>query len=190
MVRLAVVVKTEHSGVRRRVIAVALAFVSLDFVTKQLVVTQLEGQPPMRVVGDILRLWVGRNPGAAFSMGANGSTVLFTIIASAAVIGIGVYAPRMVMSIASPTMPWAVPLLMAGAAGNLLDRLLRAPGFGRGHVVDFIELPHFPIFNVSDMCITASVVLYLLASMSATRAQKRSQQGSASLPDMSSERPQ
>jgi len=58
-----------------------------------------------------------------------------------------------------------------------VDRLVRSPGFGRGHVVDFLALPHFPIFNVSDMCITAAVVIYLAASVSASRRERSQRDG-------------
>ena len=62
---------------------------------------------------------------------------------------------------------WAVALglLCAGVSGNLVDRLFRAPGPFRGHVVDFLELPHWPIFNVADMCITAAAALILVLSV-------------------------
>ena len=53
------------------------------------------------------------------------------------------------------SMAWAVTLglLLGGAAGNLTDRLLRSPGVFRGEVVDWIQLPHWPVFNVADSCI-------------------------------------
>jgi signal peptidase II len=62
---------------------------------------------------------------------------------------------------------WAVALglLCAGVAGNLTDRLFRPPGVLRGHVVDFLELPHWPVFNVADMCITAAAVMVLVLAM-------------------------
>jgi signal peptidase II len=62
---------------------------------------------------------------------------------------------------------WAVALglLCAGVGGNLTDRLFREPGFLRGHVVDFLQLPHWPIFNVADMCITSAAVLILVLSV-------------------------
>jgi signal peptidase II len=59
----------------------------------------------------------------------------------------------------------ALGLLCAGVAGNLSDRLFRSPGPFRGHVVDFLELPYWPIFNVADMCISAAAVLILLLAV-------------------------
>jgi signal peptidase II len=61
---------------------------------------------------------------------------------------------------------WAVTLglLLGGALGNLLDRLTRSPGFGRGWVVDFISVPHFASFNVADSGITVGAALAILLS--------------------------
>jgi signal peptidase II len=59
----------------------------------------------------------------------------------------------------------ALGLLCAGVGGNLTDRLFRAPGFLRGHVVDFLQLPRWPIFNVADMCITGAAILILVLSV-------------------------
>ena len=66
---------------------------------------------------------------------------------------------------------WAVAfgLLLAGIAGNLTDRLVRDPGPLRGHVVDFLMLPHWPVFNVADMCINAAAVLILVQAFRGIR---------------------
>jgi len=156
-------------SVRARVFAFAAVAVAADFVTKQAAVTFLEGEPPVQVLGPLLRLWVGRNPGAAFSIGDEGSTLVFTAIAVAAIAGLTVWMPRIIASIDSPLMAPVVSLAVAGAAGNLIDRVFRSPGIGHGHVVDFIALPNFPIFNVSDMCITAAAALYICANVGASR---------------------
>ena len=95
---------------------------------------------------------------------------MFTIIAIAAIAALVIWMPRIIASVDSRLMVPTVALAMAGAAGNLVDRLVRSPGFGHGHVVDFIALPNFPIFNVSDMCITAAAALYILANFGVGRA--------------------
>ena len=66
---------------------------------------------------------------------------------------------------------WAVALgvLLAGVAGNLTDRLFRAPGPLKGHVVDFLMLPHWPIFNVADMCINVAAGLILVQAFRGIR---------------------
>src|ERR1019366_5189392 len=57
----------------------------------------------------------------------------------------------------------ALGLLLAGAAGNLCDRLMRAPGIGRGAVAGFIDLQHFADFNIADSCLTCGAVARGLA---------------------------
>jgi signal peptidase II len=59
------------------------------------------------------------------------------------------------------SLPWAVTLglLLGGATGNLTDRLLRSPGLFRGDVVDWIQLPHWPVFNVADSAIVCGGLL-------------------------------
>ena len=71
----------------------------------------------------------------------------------------------------SATSAWAIAfgLLLAGIAGNLTDRLVRAPGVLRGHVVDFLMLPHWPIFNVADMCINVAAALILVQAFRGIR---------------------
>ena len=56
-----------------------------------------------------------------------------------------------------------------GALGNLLDRIFREPGFLRGHVVDFIQLPYWAIFNVADMAVVCSAVLIVILTLRAFR---------------------
>ncbi len=59
---------------------------------------------------------------------------------------------------------WAVAfgLLLAGVGGNLTDRLFREPGPMRGHVVDFLQLPNWPVFNIADICINLAAGLIIL----------------------------
>jgi signal peptidase II len=58
----------------------------------------------------------------------------------------------------------ALGLVLGGAVGNLVDRVFRAPAPGRGHVVDFLELPNWPVFNLADSAIVAAAVLMVLLS--------------------------
>ncbi len=132
--------------------AIGVALLVLDFVTKQLAVTRLDPEHPVRLAGGLLHLQLVRNPGAAFSLGEN-ATPVFTALAVVALVIISWWLlPRV-------RLPWwvvATGLLLAGVAGNLVDRLVRAPGVFHGHVVDFLQLPHWPIFNVADMCLTSA----------------------------------
>lgn len=143
--------------------AVALAILALDQGSKALVVaTMTEGQT-IEVLGPVLQWHFVRNPGAAFSLGA-GSTWIFSIVAAAVVAVIVLFARR----IRSPLWAGVFGLVLGGALGNLADRLFREPGFGVGHVVDFISTPWMmpAIYNVADSAIVvamcALVVLTLL----------------------------
>lgn len=137
--------------------AVALVAYATDVVTKVLAVDLLDGRPDVRVVGDVLTLHLVRNPGAAFSTGTS-----FTIgLSVLAIIATGVvlfFARR----VGSTLWAWALGLLLAGITGNLTDRLLRAPGPLEGHVIDFLRLPNWPVFNVADMCINVGAALILV----------------------------
>jgi signal peptidase II len=140
--------------------ATALLGIGLDQGTKALVTTTAEGKPPLHVIGKVLTIDVSRNAGAAFSF-APAATVLFTCLAVATVVVIVTKISRL------RSVAWAITLglVLAGAVGNLSDRLVRAPGFGRGAVVDFIDLQHFATFNVADSCLTCGAVLAVLLSL-------------------------
>jgi signal peptidase II len=135
-------------------LVVAAVVWTVDQITKVLAVNALSDRPPIDLIGSILRLNLVRNPGAAFSLGA-GFTVIFSLIA----IGVVVVVVRTARTLDSAA--WAVALggLLGGALGNLTDRMFRSPGPLRGHVVDFLQLPHWPIFNVADMSVVGSVGL-------------------------------
>lgn len=130
----------------------------VDQLVKLLAVARLEPNVPVRIVGDWLTLRLIRNPGAAFSMGES-MTIVFTVLAAAALVVAWVWlAPRV------RTRWWAVAvgLGIAGVTGNFIDRILRAPGVLRGHVVDMISVKGFAIFNVADMMLTSAAILVLL----------------------------
>jgi signal peptidase II len=132
----------------------------LDQLAKWLAVARLAGRPPVELIGDWLTLTFLRNPGAAFSLGT-GSTVVFTVVAAVVVVVILRSARRL------RSAWWAVALggLLGGALGNLTDRLLREPGFPAGHVVDFISVKYFAVFNVADMAIVGSAILMVVLSL-------------------------
>lgn len=137
---------------------VALVVYAADQATKALAVARLEPGVPVEVLGPVLRLQLLRNPGAAFSL-ATGATWVFTVVAVVVAVAVVRYARRL------GSTAWAVSLalLLAGAVGNLTDRLLRAPGFARGHVVDFLALPRWPVFNLADsaICVAAALIVVL-----------------------------
>jgi signal peptidase II len=140
--------------------AIAAAGYALDVVSKMLAVEHLTGRAPVRVVGDFLTLYLARNPGAAFSTGTS-YTLALTCVAVAAVVGV-LWVSRRLHSTG-----WAIGLgfLLAGVLGNLTDRIFRSPGVFRGHVVDFLQLPHWPIFNVADVCINVAAGVIILQAL-------------------------
>lgn len=152
--------------------------VTLDQVTKALVVAKLPENVVVPVLGNALQFLSVRNPGAAFSFAVN-MTWVFSLISAAVVVAIVVYARRI------RSMWWAIVLgmLLGGALGNLSDRLFREPGFGRGHVVDFISTPWMmpAIYNVADSFICVSMVVFVLlvilgVNLDGTRAVSEKQQ--------------
>lgn len=139
-----------------------MAGLALDILTKTLAVAKLDPENPTRLVGGLITLRLIRNPGAAFSLGEN-ATIFFALLAVAALVVVGIW---MVPKVAVRSWAIATGLLLAGIAGNLVDRLFRAPGVFRGHVVDFIQLPYFgAIFNVADMCLTFAAATILVISL-------------------------
>ena len=136
---------------------VAAAVFVVDVITKIIAVAALTPDQPVKVIGTLLTLDLVRNSGAAFSFGP-GMTIGFTLIA----VGVIFFIVRTSRRLHS--MAWAVTLglLLGGAAGNLTDRLLRSPGVFRGEVVDWIQLPHWPVFNVADSCIVCGGFLAVL----------------------------
>jgi signal peptidase II len=141
----------------RLLLAVAAGIFGADLVTKTIVVATLSDRAPVRLLGGLLTLRVLRNSGAAFSIGTS-MTAVFTLIAVVVIISILRTARRL------RSLAWAVTLglLLGGATGNLGDRLFRSPGPLRGHVVDWIELPHWPVFNVADSAIVCGGILAVL----------------------------
>ncbi|GAA3683572.1 signal peptidase II [Arthrobacter ginkgonis] len=142
---------------RRRLAALALAIAvvgyGLDQLTKWIVETRMYEGQSIDVLPPLLRWHFIRNPGAAFSIGTD-VTWIFTLVMAAVVAYILVLLRKVT------SLVWAVALgaLLAGAAGNLTDRLFREPSFGMGHVVDFIALPNFAIFNIADSLIVCSMI--------------------------------
>lgn len=140
---------------------VAVLAWSIDQITKIVVVDSLPMGRSVPFLGELLQLTYVLNPGAAFSLG-EGTTWIFAIIASAVVVFLLVFARR-IRSIA-----WAVVfgLLLGGTLGNLTDRLFREPGFGVGHVVDFLHVWGFPaIFNIADVCIVSAMGLFIILTL-------------------------
>ncbi|GAA4530985.1 signal peptidase II [Brachybacterium paraconglomeratum] len=152
------------SGARRRlsrgtvlgtIAVIAAVLAVIDQITKNWAVENLPLLDPQPFLGEVLQLTLLYNSGAAWGMGAE-ITPVVTCLQIAIVIGVIVFALKAVRS------PWytaALGLIMGGALGNIHDRLLRDPGPFHGAVVDFLELPNWPVFNVADMAVVGGAIL-------------------------------
>ncbi len=131
--------------------AIAALVLLADQASKWAAVENLTGRGRVDVIDGVLWLHLTRNPGAAFSM-ATGATWLLTAVALVVVVVI----IRISRNLGSRGWAAALGLLLGGALGNLGDRLFRAPSFFHGHVIDFLEFPNWPIFNLADSSIVTA----------------------------------
>ncbi|MFD4181920.1 signal peptidase II [Rhodococcus sp. NPDC058514] len=141
-------------------IAIAALILGLDLITKILAVRHIEPGNPISVIGDVVTLTLVRNPGAAFSM-ATGMTWVLTLVAIGVVIGV----IKIGRTLRSPWWALGLGLVLGGALGNLIDRLFRAPGPLQGHVVDFVSVGWWPVFNVADSAIVCGAILLVALTL-------------------------
>ena len=150
---------TQPSHTRRLALPVIIALIgyTLDQLSKNWVLSNMSEGETIPVLPPVLSWHFVRNPGAAFSMGTE-YTWVFTII-MVAVAGYVIY------KLASTTHTiWLASLgaLLGGILGNLTDRLFQEPAFGLGHVIDFIAVPNFAVFNIADSLIVCSMIVICL----------------------------
>ena len=138
---------------------VAVCVWALDQLTKLAAVAWLDDGESVTLIPQVFWLTLTRNAGAAFSTGT-GFTLVLSLIAVVVVL--------VVLRLATTLRDrwWAVGLglLLGGATGNLTDRILRDPAPFRGHVVDFLHLTHWPVFNVADIALTFAAITIILRS--------------------------
>jgi signal peptidase II len=144
----------------RLLLSVAAVVLALDVVTKVVAVKLLPPGQPVSIIGDTVTWTLVRNSGAAFSM-ATGYTWMLTLIATGVVIGIFWMGRRLV----SPWWAVGLGMILGGAMGNLVDRFFRAPGPLRGHVVDFLSIGWWPVFNVADPSVVGGAILLVALSV-------------------------
>ena len=111
---------------------------------------------PQRLFGNV-RFELARNSGSAFSR-FQGYTPILAVLA----IVIAILIARTLRQTRDRWMLVGLVLVLGGALGNLVDRLARSPGFLRGHVVDFVAVGWFPVFNVADSCITVGAIILVV----------------------------
>lgn len=144
----------------RYLLVVALSIYVADLVTKVLAVHYIDPADPISIIGDTVTLTLVRNPGAAFSM-ATGMTWLLSLVAIAVVIGV----IRIGRTLRSPWWALGLGLVLGGALGNLTDRLFRSPGPLQGHVVDFVSVGWWPVFNVADSAVVCGAILLVALTL-------------------------
>lgn len=157
------VLRVRRRGIGRPAAIAAVAGIALlalvaDQVTKAWAEGALTLHVSRPVVGELLQFQLLYNSGAAWGLGA-GITPVVTCLQIAICIGALVFVVR---SVRSAWWACALGLIVGGALGNIHDRLLRPPGPFRGEVVDFLQLPNWPIFNIADMCVVGGAILIVL----------------------------
>jgi signal peptidase II len=129
----------------------------LDLATKLWAVSTLSHRSDIKVIGSFFKLTLVRNSGAAFSL-AEGATIFLSIFGILFLCAILYFSPRIT------SKGWAVVLglVMGGILGNLVDRIFREPGVLRGHVIDWMQLPNWPIFNIADSAIVIAALIAMV----------------------------
>jgi signal peptidase II len=137
--------------------ATAAMVFALDRLTKVWAAHALADRP-IDLIGGVLTLRYTTNSGGAFSLGQR-TPWLFagaTLIVSGLIVLTAFRSRNAVSAL-------GLGLVLGGALGNLADRALRGPGLS-GHVVDFIDLHRWPVFNVADSAIVIGAVVIAWAS--------------------------
>jgi signal peptidase II len=141
------------------IISAVAGIVLVDQLTKAWAVSAL-ADGPKSIIGDTVVLEVARNSGGAFSR-FRGYTPILAVLA----VGVTVFLARAVRRTTDRWLLLGLVLVLGGALGNLGDRFFRSPGFLRGHVVDFVAVGWWPLFNVADSCITVGAVVLVARTL-------------------------
>lgn len=134
-----------------------LGIIGLDQLTKQLVKRNMELGESIEVFGEYLQITSHRNQGAAWGMFQGQMTFFYIVTAVVLAMMVYIYAKE---AKGKPMLQIGVGFLVAGALGNLIDRIIYQ------EVIDFVDVLivnyHFPIFNVADASLTVGVALMLI----------------------------
>jgi signal peptidase II len=151
------------------ILGVLFLLVGCDHVTKHAAKSRLEGAPGHEVIRGVVNLQYVENTDVAFNLLrwvpetvrkplllVTGGVAMLGLVILAVTAAFGRARPRSILGV-------ALVLVTAGAVGNGLDRIVR------GYVVDFVRVPHWPVFNVADVYVTAGAALLALAAWRANR---------------------
>ena len=144
----------------RILFSVAWAVWILDLATKIWAVNNLSYKSNIKVIGEFLQLTFVRNPGAAFSF-ASGATIFLSLFSLVVMVVVLYYAPK----ITSRGWAGVLGLVLGGILGNMVDRIFREPGLLRGHVIDWLQIPNWPVFNIADMAIVSAALLSMVLTI-------------------------
>jgi signal peptidase II len=144
----------------KRLYLIAWIIWLLDFATKSWALNTLDPRDPIELIGSFLQLTLVKNSGAAFGL-ATGATLVLSIFGCLVVATIAYFAPK----ITSKGWTVVLGLALGGIVGNLSDRIFREPGFLTGHVIDWIELPNWPVFNIADSAIVIATTIAVVLSI-------------------------
>ncbi len=146
----------------------AAAVVAVDQISKRWA-EQNFATERMEVIPDVLWVTYVENPGSAFSMFQDAGVWLGLAAAGAVgIVGWALRTPRPGIEVIG------LGLVLGGAMGNLVDRATRGEGLLDGKVVDWIQIPNFPVFNLADSALTLGVGLVLLSALRQSIAASRS----------------
>ena len=151
----------------KSLIAVAVGIVVVDSSSKALALRTLDSNPH-RVLGSLLEIQLTTNRGAAFGM-AQSATIFLSLLGFLGIYGIYIFS----RSITSRKWGIALGFLLGGICGNLIDRIFRAPYLLHGAVVDWIRLPHWPVFNLADTSIVISAITIAILLLNDVKPRSR-----------------
>ena len=157
----------EGGGGWRAPVLLAGAIVAVDQLTKHWAVNALTDDRTIDIVWT-LRFNLAFNSGMAFSRG-QGLGPVIAVVATLVIVWLLVS----LRTQGSRLSTFGIGCVIGGAAGNLVDRLLRGEAWLRGAVVDFIDFQWFPIFNIADIAINVGAGLLILNSVLMMRAARR-----------------
>lgn len=132
-------------------VAAVIGIFWVDRLSKWAAMSFLPLNTPVPLWPPFLHFTYIQNPGAAFGLFQNQT---FFLIASGSAMLVVFWFLRKELLIHASSR-WGAAFLIAGDLGNMADRL------AYGAVVDFIQLPHWPVFNMADICIDLGIILLL-----------------------------
>jgi signal peptidase II len=159
--------KNSQQRAVRALLTIALAVFVLDFTSKSIALRTLSSNPK-EIIGSFLQLQLTTNSGSAFGL-AQSASILLSLLSF---IAIGVI---FILSKSLTSRLWGVAFgfLLGGICGNLTDRVFRAPYLLHGRVIDWIRLPHWPVFNLADTSIVISAAIIAIALINDVKPRSR-----------------